>query len=101
MVQCKVKPHGDVGAGEVSPAEEVDEPVEAGQFTSRLFLALHHGAGLGGEKIVYGGHHSQTCGGKITASEFKLRHNHDVFLRRFYPKTLRAGMFNLCVCVRV
>lgn len=60
-----MKAHSDVGVGEVSPAEEIDEPVEAGQFTSCLFLTLHHGAGVGAEKIVYGGHHAQTWGGKI------------------------------------
>lgn len=61
-LENKIASHSDVSVGEVSPAEQIHQAVEAGQFTSRLFLTLNHGAGLGAEEIVYGGHHAQAWG---------------------------------------
>lgn len=51
----------NITACEVSPTEQVHESVEAGQFTTDLFLSLHHRITLHTKHVVYWSHHSQTC----------------------------------------
>lgn len=58
-----VNTHGDVGTGETSPAEKVNEPVEAGQLAAARLLAFGKGWRFGGVQVIDGGHHSQACNG--------------------------------------
>ena len=53
--------HGGVGAGEAGPAEQVHQPVEAGQLTAALLLSLHEGLGLGGVEVVHRRHRPDAC----------------------------------------
>ncbi len=50
----------DVGVGEVGPAEQVHQSVEAGQFTARQLLAFHHRGGFHSVHVVDGSDHPQT-----------------------------------------
>ena len=50
----------DVGVGEVRPAEQVDQSVEAGQFTARQLLAFHHRAGFHSVHVIDGSDHPHT-----------------------------------------
>lgn len=50
----------DVGVGEVRPAEQVYQSVEAGQFTAQQLLSLHHRCGLHAIQVVDGSYHPQT-----------------------------------------
>ena len=61
--QKVVRTHGGVGAGEAGPAEQVHQPVEAGQLTAALLLSLHEGRGLGGVEVVHRRHRADACAG--------------------------------------
>lgn len=50
----------DVGVGEVGPAEQVHQSVEAGQFTARQLLSFHHRGGFHSIHVIDGSHHPQT-----------------------------------------
>lgn len=50
----------DVGVGEVCPAEQIHQPVEAGQFTARQLLAFHHGGGFHAVQVIDGRDRAQT-----------------------------------------
>ena len=50
----------DVGVGEMGPAEQVHQSVEAGQFTASQLLAFHHGGGFHSVHVVDGSDHPQT-----------------------------------------
>lgn len=49
----------DVGVGEVCPAEQVHQSVEAGQFTTCQLLAFHHRGGFHSIQVVDGSDHPQ------------------------------------------
>lgn len=42
------------------PAEQVDQSVEAGQFTARQLLAFHHRAGFHSVHVIDGSDHPHT-----------------------------------------
>lgn len=53
--------HRIVGACKTSPAEEVNEPVEAGQSAATLFLPFGKGRGLDTEQVIDRSHHPDAC----------------------------------------
>lgn len=50
----------DVGIGEVGPAEQVHQSVEAGQFTACQLLSFHHRGGFHSIHVVDRSDHPQT-----------------------------------------
>lgn len=57
---CAAASYCDEGIGKVSPAEQVNESVEAGQFTAVQLLSFHHGGGFCPVHVVDGSDHPQT-----------------------------------------
>lgn len=54
--------YGETGVADLSPTEEVEEAMDAGQLTAHQPFALHHATRLPAVKVIDGGHHHHVCG---------------------------------------
>lgn len=61
--------HGETGVADLSPAEEVEEAMDAGQLTAHQPLTLRQGAGLAAVQVVDGRHHHHICRGTHRSKE--------------------------------
>lgn len=55
--------YGEAGAADLSPAEEVEQAVDAGQLAAHQPLALHQGGRVAAVQVVDGRHHHHVCSG--------------------------------------
>lgn len=53
--------YGETGVADLSPTEEVEEAMDAGQLTAHQPLPLHHAPGLPAVEVIDGGHHHHVC----------------------------------------
>lgn len=54
------KSYSDIGAGKMGPVKQVNQSVEAGQFTACQLLSFHHGARFHVVQVINGCDHPQT-----------------------------------------
>lgn len=75
--------YGEAGAADLSPAEEVEQAVDAGQLAAHQSLAFHQGGGVTAVQVVDGRHHHHVCRGNRRTTS----------LHRFYSDLLRQQSF--------